>query len=235
LPNIQFHPANRRIIDLTRLLPLGARYTDHQDKLDRLMLVYEELQETHLKEVAPYYAEVLMNVDRNDEAIELLQRAIKSHPSGIGLRPRLVEALHKEGRYAEAQRLVQAEFERYQEGIKERTGGALRLADEPLMRLSVGRVFFGKLVVGTDQTKKVTVSNLGTSMLEISRITSPLKPFSFVGGPVGSAWVEPGETLELMVRFKPPKSGSYHSSFDILSNTSGKAIQSVMLKGWGGD
>ena len=81
----------------------------------------------------------------------------------------------------------------------------------------------------------ITVSNLGTGTLEITQITPPLKPFSFVDNTIRSAWVKPGETLELEVRFKPKKSRSYHSSFDILSNTSGQAIQSVMLKGWGTD
>ncbi len=65
LPPILFSDTNRLIINLTKFLPLGAEYQPNQDKIARLLTVYDELKTDRLREVAPYYGDLLLSVGRH--------------------------------------------------------------------------------------------------------------------------------------------------------------------------
>ncbi len=225
LPHIMFSETNKRIVNVSKSISIGADYERHLDKISKLASIYEELKEDHLAELASYYSRLLVNLGKIDEALELLQDALKVDPTDSVLRYFLIENLLKAGRYEEAQQLKQADFDLRKARWK--------LKDYASIRLSTSFLIFGELSAGRHKVRKITVSNLGTKMLEISRITSPAKPFSLSEDLPKTPRVETGESLDIEVIFRPEEVGSYQSTFEIFSNARKKGLTSVSLTGRG--
>ena len=173
------------------------------------MSIYEELKADHLSKVAPYYADLLFNMGKLDEVLVLLEAAIQANPFDTGLRFRLVEVLYKTGRHEDAQKLVQADFDLFRAGLSGMTKGELTLEDFASIRLSGSIIIFGETAAHRQKVKKVTVSNLGTKTLEISRINPPAAPFALAENTPESGQVEPGKALQLEVIFRPEAAGPY--------------------------
>jgi tetratricopeptide (TPR) repeat protein len=221
LPHIQFGELNKRIINTAKTLPLGRDYQHLQDKIESLVSIYEEVSTEHPAKVAPYYADLLVNLDQLDKALALLQVALEANPFGAGIRLRLVEVLYRMGRDKQAQQLVQADFDLRKAGLNEWSGGRVELADFASIKISASLLLFGELAVHRQKTTSFTVSNLGTKTLEISRINPPKQPFSLVKDTPQSATIEPGESLKIEVMFRPKSAGPHHGTLEILSNARG--------------
>ena len=100
LSPILFSDTNRRIINLTKFLPLGTKYKPNQEKIARLFTIYEGLKADRLREVAPYYGDLLIRVGRHDEALEMLRAGLGVDPNNAAIRYSLRQALVESGHYS---------------------------------------------------------------------------------------------------------------------------------------
>lgn len=108
---------------------------------------------------------------------------------------------------------------------------------EPTIELSTGDVNFGNITLGVGQSEVVTLTNTGSAGLDISDVTDPLPPFSFVTtrGTSGSCatppfTLAPSASCDLQVQFSPTASGDFVGGFDIISNAP-SSPDSVTLRG----
>ena len=145
----------------------------------------------------------------------------------------LLEALGRAGRYAEAQQMVQGDFDLRQARVKDVTRGAARLKKYSAIDLSASFLAFGELGVGETRALKFTIANLGTATLEISRIRTPRPPFALAASTPLEARIEPGESLILETLFQPVGDGRYHGTLEIVSNARGRETIEVRLSGQG--
>ncbi|MEC7842854.1 MAG: M12 family metallo-peptidase [Candidatus Latescibacterota bacterium] len=233
LPPMLFSGVNRRIMEITRTIPLGAGFEQHADKMAQLLVAYEGLRETRLKEIAPYYGGLLVDLGRTDEAIAVFQSALGLAPNLRVVRTMLIDALRRAGRYPEAQQMVQEEFDLGQARVKGVTGGAVRLSEYSAISLSASFLSFGEVGVGEQRSLKFTIANLGTATLEISRIQAPGRPFSLAASTPRDARIEPGESLALETLFQPLRGGRFQSTLEIVSNARGGKTAEVRLSGQG--
>lgn len=233
LPPMLFSGVNRRIMEITRTIPLGTSFEQHADKMARLLIAYEGLRETRLTQIAPYYGGLLVDLGRTDEAIAVFQSALEKAPNDSVVRVMLLEALGRAGRYAEAQQMVQGDFDLRQARVKDVTRGAARLKKYSAIDLSASFLAFGELGVGETRALKFTIANLGTATLEISRIRTPRPPFALAASTPLEARIEPGESLILETLFQPVGDGRYHGTLEIVSNARGRETIEVRLSGQG--
>lgn len=98
-------------------------------------------------------------------------------------------------------------------------------AGDPIIGLSTNDFDFGTIALGVGEIGIVTLSNTGTADVNVTGITDPLPPFSFVTtrGASGSCatppfTLVPSESCNLQVQFDPTVPGNFISSFDIISN-----------------
>ena len=234
LPHIQFGTINRRIINTAKTLPLGSDYQHLQEKVASLTSIYEELSTDHPDKVAPYYADLLVNLDQLDKALELLQKGLQANPADAAIRLRLVEVLHRLGRSEQAQQLVQADFDLYKAGLSQWSKGQVELQDFATIKISTAMLFLGEVPLNQQRRAAFTVSNLGTKNLEISRIEAPGKPFFLAPENPESPVVEPGKSLRLEVVFQPESPGPHQAAMEIVSNARNQSSTSLRLSGRGG-
>ena len=193
LPHMAFTPTNKRIINTTKSLPLGTDFYSHRGKIEQLLSIYRELQDDHLERVAPSYGGLLLDLNRAEEAVHLLQAAVSAAPNNSLNRLFLREALEKAGRYEEARALLQEDFDVLKTGWEERMRGRVKVAGFAKINVSKSLLLFGQTAVGTNKSKRITVSNLGTEPLEIKRIVAPQDPFSLGQDAPATATLEPGK------------------------------------------
>ena len=100
--------------------------------------------------------------------------------------------------------------------------------------LSSTSVNFGNLVEGTtSSTKSVRLTNTGTAPLSISRIASPVAPFTVTNNcPISPSPLASKTSCTISVSFAPATTGSFSGSVAITDNASGSP-QSISLKGNG--
>ena len=232
---ILFSQINRDIIDLTRSIPLGAGYEQHQDKIASLLQVYESLRPTRLKDIAPYYGDLLLALGRADEAIEVLTAAQQAAPTDISVRYLLGKALTEAGRFAEAQELVQEDFDLQKSSVSEMTDGVLSLKDFAAIKITPSFLAFDETAVGSIDRRALRVANLGTENLELSRIAVLAAPFFLAEGAPKRALIEPGKTLELEIEFRPAARGAHRATLEIESNARGDVFKEVRLSGQAGE
>jgi len=232
LPHMEFTETNKRIINTTKSLALGADYQHHRGKIEQLIAIYQELQEQHLERVAPYYGGLLLDLDRSAEAVDLLQAAVTTAPNNSLNRLLLREALEKAGRYQEAKELLQEDFDVFKVGLEERTQGRIKITGFAKISVSKSLLLFGQTAVGKDKNKKITVSNIGTETLKIERIVPSDKSFSLGEDTPETANIEPGKSLKIEIIFQPQTSGSHQGYLEIFSNSIDKSA-AVRLVGQG--
>jgi hypothetical protein len=233
LPPMVFSSVNRRIIDITKTVPLGADYEQHTEKIERLIAAYEQLRGERLKEIAPYYGDLLADLGRTDEAIELFQDALEEAPNETVVRVMLVDALQKAGRYQEAQEIKQDDFDASQAALKGLTQGGMRLKEYASIKLSPSFLSFGQVPVGQERALELTIANLGTASLDLSRFTIVGLPFALGENTPRDAAVEPGESLGIQILFQPATEGQFQSALEISSNARGSKTAEVRLSGQG--
>ena len=234
LPPILFSATNRRIIDLTRSIPLGAKREPHQEKINRLLGVYEELEEKHLRDVAPYYGDLLLSLGRHAEAIDILQAGQQVDPNSLSIRYSLRQALVESGRYAEAQRMLQEDFNLRRSGLQHTSRGRSTLQDFALIKVAPAIVPFGTVHVGQRETRRLTIANLGTLPLELSSNAVTEPPFWLAEHTPSRAVVKPGETLAVGVEYRPVSAGLHAANLRIESNAMGDdGLKEIRLTGQG--
>ena len=233
LPPILFSDTNRRIIGLTRSMPLGTEHEPHQEKINRLLNVYEELGAKHLRDVAPYYGDLLLSIGRHAEAMDILQAGQKVDPNSLSIRYSLRQALVETGRYAEAQRMLQEDFNLRRSGLQHTSRGRLTLPDFALIKVVPAIVPFGTVRVGQGESRRLTIANLGTLPLELSSIAITAPPFGLVEDTPSRAVVKPGETLAVEVEYRPAAAGLHAASLRIESNAMGDGLKEIRLTGQG--
>ena len=233
LPPMLFSETNRRIMEITRLLPLGTDFEDHREKIARLLATYEELQEDHLAAVAPYHAGLLLSLNEAEAAVDLLEAGLKGAPNDRIIRSMLGEALNEAGRYAEAQRLVQEEFDMRQAALQEATDGGVQLKEYAAIHLSRTMVSFRETKVGGGRSETVTIVNQGTGELDVTRFGSLSNPFS-LGEDETPFSVGPGETVDLEIFFEPGTGGLHQGTLEVFSNSRGQTSVEIRISGRAG-
>ena len=144
LPPMIFSDANRRILNITKSIPLGSDFDDHREKLAQLVAVYDEMRTDHLKEVAWYYGYMLLNMDEIEAAIEVLRAGLEENPNDSSTRHLLGDALRKAGRYEEAQQIFQEDFELFQGAVKGITKGVIEVGIRSDPSRSFDDLFWGE-------------------------------------------------------------------------------------------
>ena len=233
LPPMLFSGVNRGIIDLAKTVPLGAGYDKHRQKIDALIGLYEGLAEERLADIAPYYGSLLVDMGRTDEAVAVLRGALEIDSSEMTLRTMLVDALRRAGRYEEAQQLVQEDFDLAQASLKAASQGGAVLKEFAAINLSASLLAFGRVSVGQGRARTLTVSNLGTSALELSRLDPPRQPFSLHADAPSDTTVAPGQSLDLELLFRPDQAGQFSGALEIHSNARGREVAEVRVSGEG--
>jgi hypothetical protein len=97
-------------------------------------------------------------------------------------------------------------------------------------------VVFGDVTEGKFSEQTVTVTNAGTTALEIYAIaeTDPLAPpFSITSDGCSGQSISPGTSCGLTVRFSPAATGPFDESFDLPSNDPDELPVTVRLNGKG--
>ncbi|NKB68956.1 MAG: tetratricopeptide repeat protein [Candidatus Latescibacteria bacterium] len=227
-PPIAFSPTNREIIATTCALPLGTGYYQHRDKIAGLLQIYQRLRPSHLPQVAPYYADVLLQQGQLEQALALLRDAVDQAPNDYHIRLRLIQALRQASLHAEAHELVQQDLAQNQALVDP-------AAQRPTIRLSTTRIAFDHSAPGRSYTHTLTLSNWGTAPLEISRITAPEAPFSLAAETPLQLTLEPGAFTNLEIGFSPREAGLYKSVLELACNVPGKARITVQLSGRAND
>ena len=102
----------------------------------------------------------------------------------------------------------------------------------PVPDISVSRsqVGFGQLIVGTQATESITVSNVGADPLTITQITTPSAPFSIINNLCGQS-IAAAASCTFDVQFAPGAVGSFNSAIDILSNDPDEPTVTITLAG----
>ncbi len=119
-------------------------------------------------------------------------------------------------------------------------GGAVSLEELPgivrargAMTVTPNPVLFGKVAVGKNLTRTITINNTGNIPVNITSIGTPLAPFSIVAGStcVAGTPVAVGGNCSIVVRFAPTAVTSYSGSLGIVTSVGNATIT---LSGSGG-
>ena len=231
LPPILFSDTNRSIINLTRFLPLGTAYQPNQEKIARLLNIYEDLQSERLREVAPYYGDLLLSVGRYDEALEVLRAGQRVDPNNASIRYSLRQALVESGQYSEAQKLLQEDFDLRKGSLQRASKGRHTLEDFALMKVSPSISIFGTVRVGERQRRQLTIASLGTLTLELSAIELTGTSFRLLPGTLHRATVKPGESLDIELEYLPSAPGRHSATLRLESNAMYQESVEIRLAG----
>lgn len=231
LPPILFSDTNRSIINLTRFLPLGTAYQPNQEKIARLLTIYEDLKSERLSEVAPYYGDLLLSVARYDEALEVLRAGQRVDPNNASIRYSLRQALVESGQYGEAQKLLQEDFDLRKGSLQRASKGRHTLEDFALMKVSPSISIFGTVRVGERQRRQLTIASLGTLTLELSAIELTGTSFRLVLDTPPRATVKPGESLDIELDYLPSAPGRHSATLRLESNALDQESVEIRLAG----
>ena len=231
LSPILFSDTNRRIINLTKFLPLGTKYKPNQEKIARLFTIYEGLKADRLREVAPYYGDLLIRVGRHDEALEMLRAGLGVDPNNAAIRYSLRQALVESGHYSEAQQLLQEDFDLRKGSLQRASKGLSTLQDFALMKVSPSILLHGSVRVGERESRSVTIASLGTQTLELSTVALTGTSFNLAPGTPSRATVKPGDSLVIEVRYEPLAAGHHAATLRLESNAMGERSIEIRLTG----
>lgn len=101
--------------------------------------------------------------------------------------------------------------------------------------VSPSAVSFGSVAVGQTANATVSVTNSGTSSVQITQISLTGQSFSIPGQSNGSVTVAGGGTYQLSLQFAPTAAGPATGSLTLSSNAANGATQVVSLTGTGTD
>ena len=102
----------------------------------------------------------------------------------------------------------------------------------PNMALASSSVDFGEVLVGETVTENLQIINAGPGQLKITELEIGDGSYDITPG---SADVDAGEILDLLIEFTPPDFGDYASSLTISSNDEESPELSIPVTGTGGD
>jgi len=231
LPPILFSDTNKRIINLTKSLSLCTENAPHEGKIAQLLGIYEELRADRLREVAPYYGDLLLSLGRNDEAVEVLRAGQKVDPNNAAIRYSLRQALVESGLYGEAQQLLQEDFDLRRSSLQRESKGRKTLQDFALMRVTPSVAPLGSVHLGFTANRRITIASLGTLPLELSTISLAGTFFTLAGGTPSRSVIEPGESLSIEVEYRPSAAGNHTAFLQIGSNDLYEELKEVRLTG----
>jgi len=103
----------------------------------------------------------------------------------------------------------------------------------PVISASADTLDFGKVEIGSSDTLKFFIRNIGTADLTVSNVSSYL-PFSI---PLATfpLQIEPEDSLQILITFEPTTRGATTKKIIILSDDPNNETLSLMLKGEGLD
>src|SRR6266702_600354 len=100
-----------------------------------------------------------------------------------------------------------------------------------LLSTSVSSLSFGNTLVGSSTSQAVTLTNSGTSSVNISQVSAAGAGF-VVTGFSGGATLAPGQSLPLSVSFSPAATGAVAGSISVVSNAA-NSPPTISLSGTG--
>jgi hypothetical protein len=89
-------------------------------------------------------------------------------------------------------------------------------------------VEFGDIATGSGNAKEITLSNVGNADVAISKIEIAGEDFSISGG--GAVTLNPGQQMNVNVRFDPRNGGGRNGMMSVFSNTADSPLQ-ISLSG----
>lgn len=102
----------------------------------------------------------------------------------------------------------------------------------PSLTVSSGSLNFASTDVGQSATQNLTLTNDGTTSVDITSISGPLAPFS-ISNPVSfPQTIVAGNSLTFAILFAPGQSGSFSSSISVLTNYA-STNQLIQVQGTG--
>ena len=109
----------------------------------------------------------------------------------------------------------------------------LKRSGEPIASRRSG-MFLGARVVGYERVRKLTIRNIGTKTLKgLSTRIIRNKQGDFTCTPVAKRSLEPGESMEIKIRFVPSTDGYRRAVLRIESNDSNENPVVIRLRGLG--
>jgi hypothetical protein len=88
----------------------------------------------------------------------------------------------------------------------------------PYLTVSPNPLDFGGVAIGTSQPLKLSLTNIGTTTLTFSSVTTPTGPFTLSNVPANGSTLAAGVSTTLTVTFAPTAAGSYTSTFTVNSD-----------------
>ena len=100
---------------------------------------------------------------------------------------------------------------------------------EPDIVISPSELNFGDVVVGSDSTRSITVSNNGSADLSVTSASlTGSNDFTLISGG-GSFTLASGETRNVEVRFSPGSMGNKAGTFRIINNFSSSNVNTINI------
>jgi hypothetical protein len=103
----------------------------------------------------------------------------------------------------------------------------------PVINVTPNTIDFGTVNVSQSSTRTVTITNAGGAPLVITAIGDPTGPFTITNKPALPVTIQPGQSIQLSVRFAPTAATVFLNSLTITSNDPGQPVATVTLIGQG--
>ena len=103
----------------------------------------------------------------------------------------------------------------------------------PVINVTPNTIDFGTVNVSQAATRNVTITNAGGVALVITAIGDPSGPYSITNKPTLPVTIQPGQSIQLTVRFAPTAATIFLNSFTISSNDLTQPVALVTLIGQG--
>jgi hypothetical protein len=103
----------------------------------------------------------------------------------------------------------------------------------PVINVTPNTIDFGTVNVSQSSTRTVTITNAGGAPLVITAIGDPTGPFTIINKPALPVTIQPGQSIQLSVRFTPTAATVFLNSLTITSNDPGQPVATVTLIGQG--
>jgi hypothetical protein len=103
----------------------------------------------------------------------------------------------------------------------------------PVIEADSATLAFGSVGINTSAQKTLTVTNTGSSNLDISSVSSPASPFGIVSESCTAAVIAPSGTCLVIVQYTPAAAAASADTINIASNDTVTPVKSVNLTGTG--
>ncbi len=104
---------------------------------------------------------------------------------------------------------------------------------EPEITIMPDSLDFGSVMVGDTEDEKITISNVGMKNLRIKKLRVSGGEFSISAQPPSPTVIEPGDSVDVMIRFSPSAAGMQTGTLRITSNDPDENVLQVFLTGTG--